>query len=170
MTDTLEGLFTNDDVPPSDPIIVSSDRECEVCGTPLLYSGKGRPPTRCDEHKRSGSGKRGSGDSGARRTSSSKDVDAALASLDQLNGIFATVFMFASPSAAAFFAANGEKLEIRNRTCLEANPELAKKIAKAAGKTGGLGLVISYGMVLVPAFGIMREERAQMYASEDERE
>lgn len=33
-----------------DPIPV---RTCEICGTELSYSGRGRPPTRCDEHKKS---------------------------------------------------------------------------------------------------------------------
>lgn len=39
-----------DDVPPRKSYV------CEVCGTELEYGGRGRPPTRCDEHKKGAGG------------------------------------------------------------------------------------------------------------------
>ena len=33
----------------------TSEYQCEVCQTPLTYGGRGRKPTRCAEHKKSGS-------------------------------------------------------------------------------------------------------------------
>lgn len=38
----------SDDIPPT----TEDDLTCEVCGKPLIYGGRGRKPTRCDEHKR----------------------------------------------------------------------------------------------------------------------
>lgn len=62
MAVTLEGIVLESstdsvrDVPPPglepDDVGPVSEDMCEVCGKPLAYSGKGRHPTRCQEHKR----------------------------------------------------------------------------------------------------------------------
>lgn len=66
--------FVNDDgttttlEPDEPPLSVTEtardDLACMVCGKPLVYAGRGRKPTRCDEHKTSrssGSSSRSSG-------------------------------------------------------------------------------------------------------------
>lgn len=161
--DDLGSIFVGDSIPDDEPFIVTSDDPtCEVCGTPLDYSGRGRKPKYCAVHKKSAP--KTTASSG--RRSATREVDTALASLDQLNGILVTGLFLLSPSAAQHFSANGPALEARNKTILEANPDLARKIATATGKTGPLGLIISYGIVLVPAFGIVRAERQVEYDDE----
>jgi len=69
MAVTLEGIVLNSstdgvrDVPPPgiepDDAGPNSEDTCEVCGKPLVYLGKGRHPTRCQEHKRGASTRSG---------------------------------------------------------------------------------------------------------------
>lgn len=59
--------LSDDDVPPADSESTENDTaplRCEIdgCHNTLTYSGRGRRPKRCDEHKRNtGDGKRSSG-------------------------------------------------------------------------------------------------------------
>lgn len=168
-SDDLAAYFNAGAVPDEEPNAgnTSTDPICEVCGTPLHYSGRGRKPKFCDEHKKSGKGNAGAG--APQRRSATREVDAALASLEQFNAILAVGFTLASPNAANFFVSQQEALQERNKGVLEANPKLAKQIASAAGKTGPLGLVISYGIVMIPALRIAKDEReaiAAQYADE----
>lgn len=38
--------------PPDEPPAPASELKCEVCSTPLVYSGRGRRPKRCPEHRK----------------------------------------------------------------------------------------------------------------------
>lgn len=164
--------FVIADAPPSFSIVTApsndDDLTCEVCGTPLVYGGRGRKPKRCDEHKKSGART----STGTRR-SSTRDVDAALAALEGFETILQFGLMWASPHAAADFETRRESLTARNQKILEADPALAKRLSSAASKGGGFALVLSYGIAFGPAVLIARRdliEQADAQAMEQEAE
>lgn len=146
--------FTVADIPPSSPAddadtpITSTDLTCEVCGTPLLYGGRGRKPKFCDEHKQQ------STSSGTRRRSSNRDVDAAMAALGSAHSSLSFLLMLMAGDAAVAWEANRPALDERNRGILEADPKLAKRLATAASKGGGPALVLSHLIAVAPAAGI----------------
>jgi len=163
--------FTVADIPadaaPSDPVTdapASSDRACEVCGTALSYSGRGRPPTRCDDHKKSSS----NGASSPRANSgrkSTRDVEAAMAALDAAHTSLSFGLMLMSPSAAVAWEESRTNLNARNQMILESDPALAKRIASMAAKGGGTALILNHLIAIVPVLGIVRgdmRERASV--------
>lgn len=156
MTDKIS--FTVADIPPADPVDDDNNTQtkeytCDVCGTPLAYGGRGRPPTRCDEHKRSGTST-GSSSRAAGPRRSNKDVDAAMAALDAAHTSLSFVFMLASPDAASVWEAQRPSLDARNRRILESDPALAKRIATTASKGGMPALVLSHLIAVAPTAAI----------------
>lgn len=120
---------------------------CTVCGVELTYSGRGRKPTKCDEHKR--------GSSGPRKTSTGNanalGKQAAMA-LAQINGLIATVCMVAPdpyrlPATASAIALANDAFEEAAANALSTDPKLAKLILRAGGASGKVALVIAYGML-----------------------
>lgn len=143
------------DTAPADPISEPAGYYCEVCGVPLSYGGRGRPPKRCAEHKSSkssGSSSRG----GGRR--STRDVDAAMAALDAAHTSLTFGLMLLSPTAAAEWEQGRPKLNERNQLILESDPALAKRIASMAAKGGSTALILNHLIALVPVLGIARGE------------
>lgn len=171
MTDKIS--FTVADIPPADPVDTAPSNgsagayTCEVCGTPLTYGGRGRPPTRCADHKRAGSS---SGGTTARR--SSRDVDAAMAALNASHTSLSFLLMMLAPDAATAWEAGRPSLDDRNRRILEADPALAKRIATAASKGGAGALVISHLIAVAPAAVIAgskyRTARAERVAAAEQ--
>lgn len=125
-----EPQFDTVTVPPTDdttdagPTTASDDLTCRVCGAPLSYSGRGRKPTLCDEHKRAATTTPRSSSRGA----TTADVNAALAQMDMLYGVLATGLMMLSPEAAMTFNARVETAQAVNRQAFEADRSLAKRI------------------------------------------
>lgn len=172
MTDKIS--FTVSDIPPADPVDTAPSNgsagayACEVCGTPLAYGGRGRPPTRCADHKRSSGS---SGGATARR--STRDVDAAMAALNASHTSLSFLLMMVAPDAASAWESGRPSLDDRNRRILEADPALAKRIATAASRGGAGALVISHLIAIAPAaviagskYRTARAERAAMIADE----
>lgn len=164
--------FTVADIPPADnpgtddTTDSGSKYTCEVCGTGLAYGGRGRPPTRCDAHKRNASQ---AGTSSPRR--SSRDVDAAMAALNASHTSLAFLLMVLAPDAATAWEASIPSLDDRNRRILEADPALAKRIATAASRGGAGALVISHLIAVAPAAvivgGKVRQGRADRRADRE---
>lgn len=152
-----------EDAAPSDNVGAPEDSgyACEVCGTSLSYSGRGRPPKRCAEHKKSSSGS--STRSSGRR--SSRDVEAAMAALDAAHTALSFSLMLMSPTAAQTWEANRPGLSARNQSILEGDPALAKRIASMAAKGGTTALVLNHLVAIVPVLGIVRAEARQRRAN-----
>lgn len=158
-----------EDAAPTDNNGVSSDSgyACEVCGTPLTYSGRGRPPKRCDDHKKStSSSSNASSRSTGRRAS--RDVEAAMAALDAGHTALSFGLMLMSPTAAQAWETNRPGLNARNEAILTGDPALAKRIASIAAKGGGTALVLNHLIAIVPVLGIVRAEaRERRFARMD---
>lgn len=118
---------------------------CDVCGKPLVYKGRGRKPTKCDEHKTSGSR------TGVKSPTKTKGVEgtAALAAshLARLNGFLAMAMSsWGLPVTAQSVALANEEFQKLAYEALLADPVLAKKIAMGGAESGKAALIFAYGM------------------------
>lgn len=158
--------FTVSDIPPShDDGNLSDDLVCEVCGTGLSYSGRGRKPKRCDEHKR------GTSSAGAKRRSSGRDVDAAMSALSGGHTVVQFALSLMSLEAGQAFELSRASMDERNRAILESDPALAKRIAHAASKGGAGALIVSHLIAIGPAAAIgYRQIRVTAAQRADERQ
>jgi hypothetical protein len=144
---------------PDMPDIAAPEYACEVCGTELFYSGRGRKPKRCDEHKTTRSQSAGS-------KRGSKDVEAAVSSLNQVYTLVQMgLRMLNADLANEAMSASLPKLEASNREHLTNDPELAKRIADM-GKTGGRyaffsAQLLTIGPVLFLAYSELSQRRAE---------
>lgn len=147
------------DVPP--------EYACEVCGTELTYGGRGRKPRFCDEHKPARGTSTGSG------RKSSKDVEAAVSSLNQVYTLLQMgLGLLGANLAGDALEASIPKLEKGNREHLTNDPELAKRIAEM-GKTGGRyaffsAQVLTIGPVLFLAYSELAQRRAENRKESDQ--
>jgi hypothetical protein len=150
-----------DDTPPG-PTVDSDDPTCIVCGTPLVYSGRGPKPKYCDDHRKSSN--RSSGGAKA----ASRDVERACESLSQLYGVTAMVLMVVSPHAADVWSENAEKLDGTNRTTLANNKKLVDRINKGAASGGSAAFIITHCFAVAPVVGAIREDLAARRTEADE--
>lgn len=142
--------FTVADIPPNaTDAPLSDDLTCEVCGAPLVYSGRGRKPKFCDIHRKSAT-------SSPRPTSrrNNHDVDAAMAALSGGHTVVQFALSLASLEAGHVFEMSRSGLDERNRAILESDPALAKRIASMASKGGAGALVVSHLIAVGPAAAI----------------
>jgi hypothetical protein len=132
------GIPADADMPP-----VSDDPVCEFpgCGAPLFYSGRGRKPKFCDEHKKQAPT--------ARKTGGGT-VDAAMASLEFTESLLSIALLMMSPAAAIQWSQSLPELRSKNRAILAGNPQLCKSIAKTSSKVSPFMLLGSYGYALAP--------------------
>ena len=145
---------------------------CIVCGEPLDYSGRGRKPKYCAEHKKGGQR------TGVRSSTAKNEKLAAQATdaLMQMNGLAALVFMLSGmPMTASAVTGAEEGLREQVHAALITDPELATKILSAGTHSAKISLVIAYGMfaaAVVPV-GVMefkqnKEKRELERAAEEE--
>lgn len=130
------------------PAPAAPDIACSVCGKDItyLYKGKGRRPTKCEEHKGNAS-RIGTGTT----SRGSADVRAAVNTLGlAYNALGMVLQMAGAAGAAATLAAAVPGLQENNATYLAQDRELTKRI-NSLGKTGGRAAFIgSQVMVLGP--------------------
>ena len=153
-----EGNPPPDDVPPSD-----FEYACQTCGVELVYSGRGRHPKYCDEHK----GKSSTGTARA-NTGSGNLAKQAAGVLEETNALIAGAMMLLPmpynllDTGMALATAN-ETFVIRAEKALASNPKLCKFILKGGALSGQLALVAAYGVlvgsVLPTAIQELRENR-----------
>lgn len=132
----------------------SDDLACEICGTPLVYAGRGRKPKRCDEHKRDRSGTDSTGSSGGTRGGAgrgSASVEQAVATLGNLYDAVGLGFLLTSPQAASVWTGNVPELQTRNRQILQGDPELVRSINRLGVKGGKFAFVAAQAWALTPA-------------------
>lgn len=122
---------------------------CQTCGKELFYSGRGRKPRYCDEHKKSRSGSNAT--SNGKSTSTALGKQAAMA-LCQVNGLLATVMLLAPepyrlPNTASALAQANDAFMEQAAAALSTDPKLARLILKGGGASGKVSLLIAYGML-----------------------
>lgn len=146
MTDTL----TTPEIESTDPICGAPG-----CERPLFYSGKGRRPKYCDEHKST----RPATSSSKGRTSDDKAVAQACKSLDVIYRGIGLGLMARSPAMAQAWVEEMDGLSERNAMILEANPELARKLVGVGTKGGPIALLGSHVLAVWPVVMVGLGER-----------
>lgn len=120
---------------------------CVVCSTPLTYGGKGRPPTRCDEHKRQLTG-------GTRRTSDStkggkvslRVIEEQIADLYKHAGL---LMMLKWPDDAMEIVNHSDKMAHSWIVYAEANPKFRKYLEKMVDSVGVGTILIAHLPVIM---------------------
>lgn len=137
------------------------DFVCEKCGKPLIYSGRGRKPKFCDEHKRSNG-------NGTRNVSSGNNEKLAAMAVDVLcqgNAALTVGLMFVRLNeTASAIAAREDAFRAQAYEALKLDPALCKMILKGGASSGKVALIVAYAMMgasVAPVFMTeMKEKRA----------
>lgn len=172
MSDALAiPMFSDGTVPMDTAPETTHELVCATCGKELEYSGRGRKPRFCDEHKRSSSGT-----SKVARSSGKNETMAAQAAtvLSQFNGLIAIGLMMTGlPLTAQALETAKDAFREQAYNALLTDPDLCKLILKGGTGSGKVALAIAYGMLgtsVVPV-GIMefqsRREAARKAVDDD---
>lgn len=133
---------------------------CRVCGTDIemLYAGKGRRPTTCEEHRKNSASRIGA----ARKTSAKGDVASALAALDMVYNLISMGLLMAG-AERALIALNDSKpgLQEKNETYLAQDPKLAKALAGMGAKGGRYAFIGAQVATLGPVAILAYSEISQ---------
>lgn len=125
---------------------------CEVCGTDLEYGGRGRPPTRCPEHRKGTPSTPGTTGQGRRAPSTKANREAAELAAKLDRGMSkASVFVapFDIYDAGAIFAAKGPIVE--QYEAVLATHDAWRLWAKEMGGTGSVaGLIVAVAIGAAP--------------------
>ncbi len=145
MSITEQYVFADDEALDVDPPQPSTDLSCEVCGTPLVYGGRGRKPRYCDDHKpaRSASIPRGS-----------SDVAQALAVMDGMYTMLSMLLTVASPNALIMFRQQVPMLQERNAVFFAADKNLCKSVCKVGSKGGKTAFISSNAIAIAPVIAV----------------
>lgn len=151
----LDGYtFTDDTIPDSIPQTTDVEFPCSVCGREAgPYSGRGRKPTKCTEHKPARA-------SGVRITGNAANLAAQAAkTLVQANSIIGVLAAAAGLfGTAGAIAAYQETFEAQAYAALSTDPKLCQMILKSGSKSAGLSLAIAYGGMGMAAVPVAMEE------------
>lgn len=150
------------------PAKSTPEMSCSVCGVDIahLYKGKGRRPTKCEEHKAGSATRINAG--GVR---GSADVKAAVNTLGLAYSMLGTVLMMAgATTAATTLAKSVPDLQENNATYLAQDRDLVKRI-NSLGKTGGRAAFFgSQIMVLGPVAVLAATELKEKWFPEPQDE
>lgn len=177
MTDLLDApTYTDvaipDTLPPDEGIGIGSDLACEVCGKPLSYSGRGRKPKFCDEHRKGNVKGASKGANRSNRVLAEQAADA----LVQVNSLMAMLCMtpiLRMPMTGSAISTAEDAFRAQAVEALTTDPKLARTILKAGTTSGRMALVIAYGMLGVAVAPVAmlelkdkRDEAAETAAAE----
>lgn len=150
------------DAPSTDP---DSGLTCQQCGKDIshMYSGRGRKPKYCEEHKKGNASRVGS----SAGTATRGDVQQAVNSLEQgYQLIQMGLMMFGAHGAATTLRESIPDLSQKNAQYLAADKDLVRSINKV-GKAGGrAGFFINQGLVLAPVVILAAQELGEKWASD----
>ena len=177
MSTDLNELKFEDAVPPESaaadaagsmdlPPATDDSLHCTVCGKELVYGGRGRKPTKCDDHKR-GSGK---ASSGTRVTGNDKLAAQATEALVQLNNLTGLgVRLLGLQTTAEMIVFCEDTFREQAYAALLTDPALCKQILSAGQVSAKFSLAIAYAMLgaQVAPLAIMELKQKRM-AKEDE--
>ena len=164
-------VFDDAPIPDETPVLPTDEApstvhelHCEVCGIPLSYSGRGRKPKFCDEHKK----KAGSSSGKAATRPSRKNSELAAAateSLVQINSLVAAGAMLAQfQQTASAMAAREDAFRTQAFAALQTDPALCQQILRAGQTSARMSLLLAYvslGASVAPyAIAEAKERRA----------
>lgn len=132
--DVIGQIVTNGDTAPY---------RCEICLSPLSYGGRGRPPTRCDEHRRQKA-----------KTNAPKSPSGSMRGVEEgLRELYTFIGMGVSmvdPIDGMTIASQADKLAHSWILAAESNPKLKKTLIKLTQGSGIGAVVIAHAMVAYP--------------------
>ena len=138
MMDIIDVEFPQDTVPP----LADVEYPCEVCGKESgPYGGRGRKPTRCEEHKkaRAKNTVKVTGNAATLAAQAAK----SLSNMNMMLGIMVSAIGLFE-TGGAIVAAN-EQFEAQAFAALSTDTELCKTILKSGAVGAKLSLVMAYG-------------------------
>lgn len=128
-----------------------TDLSCEVCGVPLVYSGRGRKPKFCENHKPNKS-------RNSTSPRSNSDVNTALQVMETSYSGLSLLLRLTSPRAAEVWESSHDNLMETNRQAFIADKKLCQRIVKL-GQTSGTGMFIgAHVFALAPVLMVVRED------------
>lgn len=145
---------------PTDENATESEFYCETCDKPIPYSGRGRHPRFCDEHRR-GSRSNNASPKGRGAGNVETAVQTLGAAYDAL-GLALT--LTGALTAASQLADAVPTLTERNRQFLAHDPQLVKMLNRAGSAGGRFGFILSQVIVLGPVIGTATGEYKAMLA------
>lgn len=153
-----------EDVPEKGNPVSSSEFTCEVCGTDLVYSGRGRKPKRCDEHKRGKTTATATG-----RRASGAIVDRAVDEITMLYTMGGQALKFINPIAGETVFNNAEKLGESYRLLLETDARFRKMFQKMESKAAWLPILTMHAQIVASiwiASGVSKMEKLNSEATD----
>lgn len=153
MTITDDIPFVRDEIPQIDDSVL----RCDVCGVDIVYSGRGRKPTKCEEHKRSSksTGKRAT----VKSPSNEKLAADATAVLVQFNDLLTLGMMGAKLHGSASKLANHKEVfEVQAFNALMTDPALCHTILRGGALSGKALLAFAYGSMIMAVAPTLVEE------------
>lgn len=180
MSTDIDELVFSDAVPPEipapDPVVGTLDvapvtdegLSCEVCGTSLTYSGRGRKPKFCDEHKK------GSKSATTTRKTVPNDklarqATSALVQINRLTGFGARMIGLEQTSNMIMFAE--DSFEEQAYEALLTDPDLCKQILAVGHVSAKFSLITAYALLLGQVAPVaMMEIKAKRAAKEESAE
>lgn len=171
MSDITALVMDTVPVPDDETTPEAPEFSCEVCGKELFYSGRGRHPKRCDEHK-TRSGSSSATNISTRKSSAKGDVAQALSALNMMYDLLSMgLLAVGAHGAMDLFGESRAQLNEKNENYLTNDPQLAKSLAKL-GKTGGryafvTAQVATVGPVVILAAGEVTQRRRDAAAQRD---
>lgn len=147
-----------DEVPETGNPVAVGGLECETCGKPLTYGGRGRKPRFCDEHKRNATARTGG-------RGKSAVVDRAIVELRVLYGVAGKGLSYWDRGAGELVIDNSDKLAESYRLLLETNDKFRKLFADIENKAAWLPILMVHGD-LIAAIMIRRAFEKTIKAQE----
>lgn len=172
MTDTpLTGIVDTDSLPDMAPVAANPDGlHCQVCGVEIFRKpgARGRPPTKCDAHKKASSST-GRGSSSGMRQSHVRKAEQAADVLCQINAWAGAGLMIAQlPGTASEFAGREEVFRGQALNALLLDEKLCDMILRGGQKSGAAALLMAYTMMLGSVVPMAIMEIRERRESDDE--
>lgn len=145
LSDLVE--VTEQDTPPNNDALV-----CENCGEMFEHSGRGRKPKNCPNCR----AKTATTPRSTRRNS--KDVETAIATLENYYGMISAALLLTSPMAAVAWGEQLDRLSAANRAILAGDPNLTKSICRVGEKSGKIAFVVAHVAAVIPPAMIIKEQ------------
>ena len=174
MADTVSDLtLTTVPVPQDEPPESTHAYSCEVCGKELSYGGRGRPPTKCEEHRKNNSSNaRATNDRSTRVKGTNEQLAAQAAEILVTGNIFAGlgVLMLGLPLTAEALKEQEDTFRENAYRALLIDPKLCRRILQAGGTSATAALVMAYGTLAIGIAPIaltefkVKREKAQQAA------
>jgi hypothetical protein len=128
-----------------DPFVSNDEApyRCEICGTSLTYSGRGRKPKFCSEHRKGGT----TTSNGRKATANMAVLENNIADLYRGLGMGLS---FVDPISGMEVAGSADKLAASWITLAESNPKVKKFLIRITTGTGVGAVVIAHATVAYP--------------------